>query len=72
MEALEKKMLETVSFNLSHCTDFPDGFDEFDQMTEDELINWVKIIRGSIKDNINMIRTIIENDTPKGGGGLMA
>jgi len=65
METLEKKMLKTVVDNLSRCTDFPDDIDDFDEMDEGELVNWVKTIKASVRDNVNMINTIINNDEEK-------
>lgn len=60
MDSLEKKMLRTIGSNLMDCTKVPDKLD-----TLQDFYNWIKTVRASIKDNVNMINTIVINDEEK-------
>jgi hypothetical protein len=53
-------MLRTIGSNLLDCTKVPDKLD-----TLQDFYNWIKVVRASIKDNVNMINTIVANDDEK-------
>jgi len=65
-------MLITIANNLTHCADLPDNYDEPEEMPSVELIHLVKNVRKLVKDNVNMINTIITHgstsNTDLGGG----
>jgi len=63
MENIEVKMLKTISSNLLKCTDLPEEYDEPEDMNSQELINFVKNTRSKIKDNVNMLNTVIEHNS---------
>jgi len=59
MEKIEKQMLITIANNLSHCADLPDDYDDPADMEFLDLVNLVKNVRKLVKDNVNMITTIV-------------
>lgn len=63
MESIEIKMLRTISNNLQNCTDLPEDYDEPEEMNSQELINFVKNTRSKIKDNVNMLNTLIDHNS---------
>lgn len=63
MERIEVKMLKTISSNLQKCTDLPDDYDDPEDMDLQELINFVKNTRSKIKDNVNMLNTLIDHNS---------
>lgn len=60
MESLEKNILKTVSSNLIVAVNSTGSLS-----TADDLINYIKYIRKTIIDNVNIINTLVgNNDKP--------
>jgi len=57
MEALEKNILKTVGSNLMNAVNSTGTLN-----TAEGLINYIKYIRKTITDNVNIINTLISDD----------
>jgi len=63
MENIEVKMLRTISANFVNCTKLPDDYDELEELDSRELMNFVKNVQSKIKDNVNMLNTLIDHNS---------
>ena len=63
MENIEVKMLRTISVNFVNCTKLPDDYDELEELDSRELMNFVKNVQSKIKDNVNMLNTLIDHNS---------
>jgi len=57
MEALEKNILKTVGSNLMNAVNSTGTLN-----TAEDLINYIKYIRKTITDNVNIINTLVSDD----------
>jgi hypothetical protein len=71
MEKIELSMLRTIVSNLRNCTSLPEDCDDIEDLDTREIIHFVKNVQSKIKDNVNMIDTIIINNSDAGPGTLL-
>jgi len=57
MEALEKNILKTVGSNLMNAVNSTGSLS-----TAEDLLNYIRYIRKTITDNVNIINTLVSDD----------